>query len=361
MYNTLDGKTFIIAEAGVNHNGSLDLAKQLVDAAVNADADSVKFQTFKAEKMVTKSTVQAEYQAVNTGVTESQYDMLKRLELSFDDFIELKNYCDSKNIEFMTTAFDHESLHFIVKDLGVKRFKIPSGDITNGPLILEHAKYKLPIILSTGMAALAEIETALGVIAFGLLGKEKPSLSAFEEAYYSDEGQAVLKEYVTILHCTSQYPAPFHEVNLRCMKTFKTAFSLPSGYSDHTNGIAIPVAAIAMGAAVIEKHFTLDKTMDGPDHKASLDPTELKQMISSIRQVEMAMGDGVKKPTVSELKTRDVARKSLVAECDIKNSESYKSKLAVKRPGTGISPMRYWEVQERIAIKAMNEGELIED
>jgi N-acetylneuraminate synthase len=352
--------TFIIAEAGVNHNGSLNLAKQLVDAAVNAGADSVKFQTFKAESLVTKLAMQAEYQTVNTGVEESQYDMLKRLELSFDDFIELKQYADSKSIEFMTTAFDHESLNFIVNDLGVKRLKIPSGDITNGPLILEHAKYKLPIILSTGMSTLSEIETALGVIAFALLGKKNPSLKAFQDAYYSTEGQALLKDYVTVLHCTSQYPAPYAEINLKCIKTFRDTFGLASGYSDHTKGIAIPVAAAALGACVIEKHFTLDKSMQGPDHKASLDPVELQHMVASIRHVEMAMGDGVKKPTASELKTREVARKSIVVASRIYEGQSFNSRIIVKRPGTGISPMRYWEIEERKATRAQNEGDLVD-
>jgi N-acetylneuraminate synthase len=351
---------YIIAEAGVNHNGSLNFAKQLVDAAVASGADAVKFQTFKAENLVTKFAAQADYQVVNTGVKESQYAMLKRLELSFDEFIELKKYCDVQNIEFMTTAFDHQSLNFIVNDLGVKRLKIPSGEITNGPLVLEHAKFKLPMILSTGMATLAEIETALGVIAFGLLRQENPSLKAFEAAYFSNEGQALLKEYVTILHCTSQYPALFNEVNLRCMKTFKTAFSLPSGYSDHTNGIAIPIAATAMGAAVIEKHFTLDKNMEGPDHKASLDPFELQQMVAGIRQVEIAMGDGVKKPTASELKTRDVVRKSLIACEGICEGESFRSRIHGKRPGTGVSPMRYWEAQVLVAASDFKEGDLIE-
>ena len=352
-------RTLIIAEAGVNHNGSLDLAKKLVDVAINAGADVIKFQTFKSENLVTKTAVQADYQVVNTGLEESQYSMLKRLELSFEDFIELKKYCDIKNIEFMTTAFDHESLEFIVNTLGVKRLKIPSGEITNGPLILEHAKHKLPIILSTGMSTLSEIEVALGVIAFGLLGLEKPSLNAFQLAYFSDEGQDALKKFVTVLHCTSEYPAPFSDVNLRCMNTFKSTFCLPSGYSDHTNGIAIPIAATAMGASIIEKHFTLDKKMAGPDHNASLDPIQLQQMVASIREVEMAVGNGVKKPTVSELKTREVVRKSLVIKSSIEKFQDLKYHITIKRPGTGISPMEYWSYIQKRTTKKYIKDEIL--
>jgi N-acetylneuraminate synthase len=354
-------KTFVIAEAGVNHNGSLELAKQLVDVAVDAGADAVKFQTFKTDKLVTKFAKQATYQALNTGVFESQYEMLKKLELSFEDFKVLKNYCDANQIEFMTTAFDNESLSFIVEELGVKRLKLPSGDITNGPLILQHAKYRLPLILSTGMSTLAEIEIALGVIAFGLQGWRNPSLSAFEEAYFSKEGQQVLKQYVAILHCTSEYPAPFDEINLKCVQTLKHAFGLPSGYSDHTQGISIPVAAVAMGATIIEKHFTIDKMMAGPDHKASLDPVELQLMLKSIREVEEALGDGVKRPMSSEIGTRVVARKSLIACQSIKEGDSFLDKISIKRSSGGLSPMAYWGMQRKIATHDYDEDDLIND
>ena len=353
-------KTFIIAEAGVNHNGSLDLAKQLVDVAVESGADAVKYQTFKAENLVTKSAKQADYQAHNTGIEESQYEMLKRLELSYENFVELKQYCDSKKIEFMTTAFDHDSLKFIVSELGVKRLKIPSGDITNGPLLLEHAKHKLPIILSTGMSTLAEVEKALGVIAFGLLDQANPSLSAFEKAYFSEVGQSILRKYVTILHCTSEYPAPFNEVNLHCVETMRNSFGLSTGYSDHTKGISIPIASVVMGASVIEKHFTLDKSMPGPDHKASLDPVELESMIKAIREVEIAIGDGIKRPSLSEMKTRRVARKSLVATKRIQKGEEFLSCLVAKRPGTGLSPMQYWDLMDKPSSKNHKEGDLIE-
>jgi len=312
--------TLIIAEAGVNHNGDEKLAFKLVDAAYNAGADIVKFQTFKASKLVTANAKQADYQITNTQKIESQLSMLSRLELSFEFHIELVEYCKKIGIEFLSTAFDSESLRFLVNDLKLKKLKIPSGDLTNAPLVLEHAQTGCDLIVSTGMATLAEIETALGVIAFGYVSKltEKPSIQAFENAYYSELGQKYLKEKVTILHCTTEYPAPLQDINLKAMDTIANAFKLPVGYSDHSAGITIPIAAVAREAKIIEKHFTLDRNMEGPDHKASLDPEQLKAMIEGIRNIELALGDGLKGPRPSEIKNKSIARKSLVAEQVIK-------------------------------------------
>jgi len=342
-------KIYVIAEAGVNHNGSAELALQLVDAAVDAGADAVKFQTFKAENLVTKGADKAEYQKATSGSDESQFDMLKRLELSYEMHHQLIEYCSDKGITFLSTAFDTDSLHFLVGELGLTSLKIPSGEITNGPLVLEHAKTGCDLILSTGMATLGEVEEALGVIAFGLLGSEvqniKPSREAFQLAYFSEQGQALLNEKVTVLHCTTEYPAPSEEINLNAMITMQQAFGLKTGYSDHSEGITVPIAASAMGAILIEKHFTLDKTLPGPDHKASLEPNELKEMVSAIRTVEQVMGNGVKGPMSSEIKNRQVARKSLVASETISEGDQFtEQNVTIKRPGTGISPMEYWDL-----------------
>lgn len=354
--------TLVIAEAGVNHNGSEELAFKLVDAALAAGADIVKFQTFKAKNLVTKEAKQADYQTTNTGKSESQLEMLQRLELSFESHIRLIKYCDEVGIEFLSTAFDSDSLVFLTKELGLTRLKIPSGDITNAPLILEHARTNCDLILSTGMATLAEIETALGVIAFGLLSNPtvKPSLEAFQNAYASNDGQTILKKKVTVLHCTSEYPAPVDEINLNAMVTLKNAFKLATGYSDHSAGIQIPIGAVAMGACVIEKHFTLDKNMEGPDHKASLDPAELESMVTSIRIIERAMGSGVKYPTMSEVKNKAVARKSLVASKDIAKGEKLTSdNVTSKRPGNGLSPIYFWEIEGKQTERSYNCGDII--
>ncbi|KOO06680.1 N-acetylneuraminate synthase [Vibrio hepatarius] len=339
--------TVIIAEAGVNHNGSRDLAFKLIDAAKDAGADIVKFQTFKAKNLASKIAHQAKYQVENTRNQESQLAMLTRLELPYELHHELIDYCSEVGIEFLSTAFDSESLEFLVNDLGLKTLKLPSGEITNAPLILEHARTGCDIILSTGMATLAEVEDALGVIAFGLTQDKgtKPSIAAFKEAYASIEGQSALQDKVTILHCTTEYPAPMAEINLRAMDTLRVSFGLRSGYSDHSEGITIPIAAVARGAVLIEKHFTLDKTMEGPDHKASLEPDELKSMVDAIRNVELALGTGVKVPTTSEIKNKSVARKSLVAQSNIAIGDCFTTdNLTVKRPGTGISPFYYWDI-----------------
>ena len=355
--------TLIIAEAGVNHNGSEELAFKLVDAAVNAGADVVKFQTFKAKNLVTESAEQAEYQAANIGKKESQLEMLSRLELSYEAHHRLLAYCAEKKIEFLSTAFDSESLDFLVSDLKIKTLKIPSGEITNAPFILEHARTGCDLIVSTGMSDLADIEAALGVIAFGYTTDEKrePSIQAFKQAYASAAGQDALKRKVTLLHCTSEYPAPLNEVNLRVMDTLAQAFGLAAGYSDHTAGIAIPVAAVARGAATIEKHFTLDREMEGPDHKASLEPGELASMVAGIRAVEIALGSAIKSPTLSELKNRNVARKSLVAVKDISQGEAYsEDNIGAKRPGTGISPFMYWSLLGRKSDRDLRSGDLID-
>jgi len=342
-------KKIVIAEAGVNHNGSSEMAFLLVDAAVEAGADAVKFQTFKAENLVTKSADKAEYQKATTGVGESQYEMLKRLELSYEMHHQLIEYCKKKGIEFLSTAFDTDSLRFLVDDLGLTTLKIPSGEITNGPLLLEYAQTGCDLILSTGMATLGEVEEALGVIAFGLLSGKNSHIkicrAAFQQAYFSEQGQACLKEKVTVLHCTTEYPAPAKEINLNAMLTMHQAFGLKTGYSDHSEGITVPIAASAMGATLIEKHFTLDKALPGPDHKASLEPDELKQMVTAIRMVEQVMGNGVKGPMSSEIKNREVARKSLVATEEVLEGDEFTVRnLAIKRPGRGLSPMQYWDV-----------------
>lgn len=354
--------TLIIAEAGVNHNGDEKLAFELVDAAHKAGADIVKFQTFKAKNLVTEDAEQADYQITNTGKKESQLSMLSRLELSWEAHHKLLAYCKKLGIEFLSTAFDHESLDFLVKDLGLTRLKLPSGELTNAPLVLQHARTGCDIIVSTGMATLAEIEMALGVIAFGYTTDDNaiPSVDAFQFAYASSEGQRALKDKVTILHCTTEYPAPLDEINLRVLDTLQHAFSLPVGYSDHSEGIIIPIAAVARGAKVIEKHFTLDKTMDGPDHKASLEPDELKNMVDAIRQVELALGSTLKSPTASEIKNKNIARKSIIAATNIKAGEKItEQNIIIKRPGGGMSPYRYWDVVGKNANKDYSSGEYI--
>ena len=331
-------KTFIIAEAGVNHNGSLELAKNLVDAAIEAGADAVKFQTFKAERIVSKNAEKAAYQIQTTNATESQLDMIRRLELSTTAHKELLQYCGEKEIQFLSSPFDLESIDLLAS-LGLTIFKIPSGEITNLPYLRKVGVLKKEIILSTGMADLGEIEDALDVL-----------MEAGTEL-----------ENITVLHCNTEYPTPFEDVNIRAMLTIKTAFpGLQVGYSDHTRGIEVSIAAVAMGATIIEKHFTLDKNMEGPDHKASLEPDELKAMVNAIRNIEKALGNGIKKPSPSELKNKAIVRKSIVAERDIRNREAFtEENLTVKRPGTGICPMRWDEILGQVAQKKYEKDELI--
>lgn len=331
-------KTFIIAEAGVNHNGSLELAKKLIDAAVEAGADAVKFQTFKADKIVSRYAQKADYQKQTTDASESQLDMIRKLELDEGAHKELFDYCRSKGIMFLSSPFDLEGIDLLAS-LGLTIFKIPSGEITNLPYLRKIGGLKKEIILSTGMADLGEIEDALNIL-----------MEAGTE-----------RENITVLHCNTEYPTPFEDVNLRAMLTIKAAFpGISVGYSDHTPGIEMPIAAVALGATVIEKHFTLDKNMEGPDHKASLDPDELKAMVHAIRNIEEALGNGIKKPSPSELKNKPVARKSIVAARNIQRGEVFtEENLNVKRPGTGISPMRWDEILGKHAQKKYVEDELI--
>lgn len=354
-------KCYIIAEAGVNHNGSIDMAKQLIDVAAEAGADAVKFQTFKAEKIISRYAPKADYQKKTTAETESQLDMVKKLELDEETHYVLIEHCRARNIEFLSTPFDFESIDLLVRKLNLQHLKIPSGEITNGPYLLYMAQTGKPVILSTGMSTLSEVETALGVLAFGYLNNShKPSLQSFQDAYCSDAGHNVLREKVILLHCTTEYPAPFEDVNLRVMSTMQNAFGLPVGLSDHTPGIAVPIAAVALGAAVIEKHFTLDRNLPGPDHKASLDTAELKSMVMAIKNVEVALGNGHKVPAGSEMKNRSIARKSLFAALPVRKDEIFSaSNLTMKRPGKGMSPMKYWELIGEKSKKDYDVDEII--
>ena len=354
--------SYIIAEAGVNHNGELERAYQLVDVAFNAGTDSVKFQTFKAKKLVTQAAKMADYQTRNTQKTESQFDMLKKLELSPEEQKQVAEYCHKKGIEFLSSPFDNESARWLLDDLGLKTIKVGSGEITNGPMLLEIAQRRPKTIISTGMANLADIEQALAVLSFGYLMPEKTpkNLNEIMDAYYSPEAHQVLKENVSVLHCTTEYPAPFEQTHLQSMNSIKDIFDVKVGFSDHTKGISIPIAAVALGAEIIEKHFTTDKNLPGPDHKASLDPDELKVMVQSIREVESALGKKNKTPNAAELGNRKVARKSLVANCSIEKGTVFSSEnLTSKRPGTGLSPMNYWDLIGKEANRNFTEDELI--
>lgn len=356
-------KTFIIAEAGVNHNGSLDLAKELVYRAAEAGADAVKFQTFHAENIISKHAEKADYQKKTTGNDETQLEMVKRLEMDQRMHEELVKSCRESRIQFLSTPFDLESVDLLANEIKVDQLKIPSGEITNAPLLLKAAQTQLPIILSTGMSTLGDIEDALGVLAFGYLFDKNEELSKdqFEKALFGAEGQRVLREKITLLHCTTEYPAPYEDVNLRVLDTLQQAFGLTVGLSDHTAGIAVPIAAVACGARVIEKHFTLDKNLPGPDHKASVEPDELKQMIDSIRQVEKALGISTKLPTMSERKNRGIVRKSIVASRSVKKGELFSAEnLTTKRPGTGISPMHYWEWIGKVATRDYEADEMLQ-
>jgi N-acetylneuraminate synthase len=354
---------YIIAEAGVNHNGSLDTALQLVDAAAEAGADAVKFQTFTAEHLVRRNAPKAEYQKQTTGTDESQYEMLRRLELPRAAHETLIERCSARGIDFLSTPFDEESLDFLTDDLGLKTIKLGSGEVTNGPLLLRTARKGVDVILSTGMSTLGEVETALACLAFGYTASgESPSLDAFLSAYVSQEGQGALRKRVTLLHCTTEYPAPFGEVNLRSMRTMREAFSLPVGYSDHTEGIAVSIAAAALGASVIEKHFTLDRALPGPDHKASLEPEQLAELVRSVRRTEAALGSAVKAPAPSELENRKIVRKSLTAKCTIIQGERLSPEnVTCKRPGSGVSPFSFWSLLGRTTIREYAEDEALEE
>lgn len=355
---------YVIAEAGVNHNGSIDLAHKLIDLAVEANADAVKFQTFVADSLVTKTAKKAGYQMDASDTDESQYSMLKRLEFTRSQFADLQGYCRAKGIDFLSTAFDQASLEFLHRDLKLPKLKIPSGELTNAPFVLEHARTGCDLIVSTGMADVEEIKAALSVIAFGYLskhGEAEPNMSNFEKAYSSLEGQNLLTKKVTLLHCTTEYPAPLEDVNLLAIDAMRQLFGLEVGYSDHTQSIIVPVAAVALGATIIEKHFTLNCSMEGPDHSASLGPDDLKAMIVGIRATELALGCSEKKVTASELQNRSVIRKSIVATSAIKEGELYSSaNIGIMRPGTGLSPYRYWEIIGTRAKSSLGVGEAIE-
>ncbi|TAN45241.1 MAG: N-acetylneuraminate synthase [Nitrospirae bacterium] len=331
-------RTFIIAEAGVNHNGSLETAKRMIDAAFDAGVDAVKFQTFKTEKLVSRNAPKAEYQKKATEEHESQFDMIKKLELDEKAHVELIGYCRAKGVMFLSSPFDPESIDLLNR-LGLEIFKIPSGEITNLPYLERLGLLKKRIILSTGMADMSEIGAALDIL-----------ISA-----------GTARKDITLLHCNTEYPTPFEDVNLLAMLSIKDVFKVAVGYSDHTTGIEASVAAAALGAAVIEKHFTLDREMKGPDHKASLEPEELKAMVAAVRNIEKALGDGVKRPSPSELKNMPVARKSIVAAKDIKRGDVFsEDNIAAKRPGTGISPMRWHEVVGTEAKRDFRQEEQIE-
>ena len=333
-------KVIIIAEAGVNHNGDINNAKKLIDKAVEANVDYIKFQTFKTELCISKNAVKADYQIENTqNSSESQLEMVKKLELSFEQFVELEKYCQQKGVQFLSTGFDFESLEFLA-GLGITIAKIPSGEITNLPYLRKIATLFSEVILSTGMATITEIKDAVKVL--------------------TDNG--VSKDKITVLHCNTEYPTPMEDVNLKAMLHIQRELGVPVGYSDHTLGIEVPIAAVALGATVIEKHFTLDKTLPGPDHKASLEPEELKAMVKAIRNIEKAIGgSGLKEVSKSEAKNKPIARKSIVAAKKIVKGESFTiENLTVKRPGTGISPMQWDEVIGKTAKKDFEEDDLIE-
>ena len=330
-------KVFIIAEAGVNHNGSMKLAKKLIDVAVESGADAVKFQTFKAENLVSKNTEKAEYQKKTTTASESQFDMIKKLELDIETHKELITYCLEKEIMFLSTPFDHDSIN-LLGDLGLEIFKIPSGEITNLPYLRHIGSLKKQVILSTGMSTLQEVEDALNILI----------------------STGTLRADITVLHANTMYPTPMDDVNLNAMLTIQKKFDVAYGYSDHTLGIEVDIAAVAMGATVIEKHFTLDKAMDGPDHKASLEPKELKSMVSAIRNIEKAIGSFEKKPSPSESVNIDIVRKSIVANQIISKGDVLTDKnITVKRPGNGISPMQWDDVIDTVAVKDYQLDDLI--
>ncbi|NCS32741.1 N-acetylneuraminate synthase [bacterium] len=357
---TDNASTLVIAEAGVNHNGSLDLALKLVDVAAAAGANVVKFQTFSADSLASRNLDKADYQKNNCVELESQYEMLKRLELPLDFYDPLLNRCRKKNIGFMSSVFDYQDVPFL-SSLGMDYFKIPSGEITNGPLLFDVAKTTSNIILSTGMACLGEIEQALMVLAFGYMYPNTiPNSELIQQNWSSGEAHKVISEKVLVLHCTSDYPAPIESVNLRAMDTIAQAFGVRVGYSDHTESEVVSIAAVARGARVIEKHFTLDKKLPGPDHKASLSPEELRSMVRSIRQVERALGSSVKHRTLVEEKTVHLVRKTIIARQDIKKGNAYSlENLTTQRAGQGMSPMKIWDLLERSAPTSFKKGEKI--
>jgi len=329
-------KVLIIAEAGVNHNGDIKIAKEMIDAAAIAGADVIKFQTFISNKLVSKFAKKAEYQKKDNDINDTQLEMIKKLELSFANFLELKRYCDEQKIIFVSTPFDIQSIEFL-SDFDMPFWKIPSGEITNLPYLIQIAKTNKPIVMSTGMAKIAEVIWAVDILKSNKAGD------------------------ITLLHCNTEYPTPFRDVNLRAMEELKEKTGLAVGYSDHTLGIEVSIAAVALGASIIEKHFTLNKNMEGPDHKSSLEPNELKNLVKAIRNVEMSLGDGKKEPTASELKNKEIARKSIVASRKIEIGTIFsEDNVTVKRPGNGISPTKWFDVLGKEAKRNFEEDELIE-
>jgi N-acetylneuraminate synthase len=353
---------FVIAEAGVNHNGDLNRALDLIDVAAEAGADAVKFQTFRAERLISREAPKADYQIRMTGVEESQFEMIRKLELDLDMHRTLIARAAEKQIHFLSTPFDEESARWLVAELDLPLLKIPSGELNNPLLLLAAAGTNVPVILSTGMATLDEIADALDVLAFGYaFPNSTPSEKNFREAGNSTGGQAALTQNVALLHCTTEYPTPFDDVNLRAMDSIRDRFGLVTGYSDHTVGITVPVAAAARGAKIIEKHFTTDRALPGPDHAASLEPSELVAMVRAIRETETSLGSEIKAPADSEQKNIAIARKSLVASCAISKGETFSAEnLTVKRPGSGVPPVKYWDYLGRAASRDYSPDELIE-
>ena len=356
-------KTYIIAEIGVNHNGSFETAMQLIEKAADARVDAVKFQIFRPELLAHKFTPMVEYQTQNTGVVESQIEMLNRLTLTNDKHLELKRFSEHLNLDYLASPFDHSSLDFLVSTLQVKCIKIASGEITNAPMLLKAAQSHLKIIMSTGMATIDEIRTALGVCAYGYLNPDKPNINSneFKSVYQSKEGQDALQNNITLLQCTTAYPCPLENVNLNAMDTLATTFRLPIGFSDHTMGINVALAAVAKNAVLIEKHFTLDRSQVGPDHAASLEPHELKKLVEGIREIELALGNGVKSPTLIEKNNKTVVRKHIIATKNIDKCEKFTyENIACKRIANGLDPIKYWDLLNNTAGRKYLSGEAIE-
>lgn len=355
-------KTYIIAEAGVNHNGSIDLALKLVEEAAHAGADAVKFQTFITNKNISPKAEKADYQKKTTNENETQYEMVRKLELTFEEFKLLQRHCEKNNITFLSTGFDLESLDFLINELNIPYIKIPSGDITNAPLILKAAQSGKEILLSTGMCNIEDIHNALAIIYFGMVSpKEVPQNFDHIKRIYKNGNKSILKDRVTILQCTTEYPTPPKDINLKTLVTFKEEFGTSVGFSDHSEGTLACSLAVALGASIIEKHFTLDKEMEGPDHRASLEPSEFNKMVEEIRFTEKSLGSREKKVSDSEKKNIMIARKSLVAEKEIAKSEAFTAEnLSVKRPGNGLSPIYYWDCMNHLASKNYFNNEQIE-
>ena len=354
---------FIIAEAGVNHNGNVKTAMEMIEVAADAGADAVKFQTFQSELVVSKSAPKADYQMQTTGKTESQYEMIKKLELSVDEHRELIAHSKKCGVEFMSTPFDHPSLEMLTGAFGLKTIKIASGEITNYPFLLAAARVAKNVILSTGMSTIDEVRDAIGVLAFGFTGNftSAPKNSDFAKAYSSGEGRAALEKRVTLLHCTTEYPAPVAEVNLKAMSAMADTFSVPVGYSDHTEGIHVSLAAVARGATVIEKHFTMDKDLPGPDHSASLEPNELRALVSGARDIVLALGDGIKQPTATEKRNLNIVRRSIIATRSIRKGEKFSpDNISCKRPGDGVSANHWYEVLGASSPKDFEADQLID-